>query len=166
MLRQRPGRLLDTLRRLGQGLEGSDASLLGRFVEQRDEAAFEAILRRHGDMVMRTCRRHLGSNDAEDAFQAVFLVLARDAARIGNRESLAGWLFRVAYHVSRKLMGRNARRRDVSIRDEDHPRSSETAMIERDELRAEVEREINSLPDRLRAPVVLCYLEEIGRAHV
>ena len=62
MLKQPPSRLLEALRRLGgspAGPEGSDAELLGRFVDQRDEAAFETIMRRHGDMVMRTCRRHL-----------------------------------------------------------------------------------------------------------
>ncbi len=163
MLSQSPSRLLDALRRLGQGLpspEGSDAELLGRFVERRDEAAFEAILRRHGDMVLRTCRRHLGSGpDAEDAFQAVFLILARDAVRIGNRESLAGWLFRVAFHVSRKLMGRNARRRTVPIRDEACSRPAKDEPVDRDDLRNALVRDINSLPDRLRAPVILCYLE-------
>jgi RNA polymerase sigma factor (sigma-70 family) len=163
MLKQPPSRLLEALRRLGRspaGPEGSDAVLLGRFVELRDESAFETIMRRHGDMVMRTCRRHLGSGpNAEDAFQAVFLALARDAARIGRRESLAGWLFRVAYFVSRKLMGRNARRRAQPIRDEDCPSSAAKDSPDSDELRAEVEREVNLLLDRLRAPVVLCYLE-------
>src|SRR5262245_31077507 len=96
-----PSRLLQTLRRLGPAPEGADAELLRRFVEHKDEPAFEELLRRHGDLVMRVCRRHLGSSaDADDAFQAVFLVLARDAAGIARRESLAGWLFRVAFNVS------------------------------------------------------------------
>jgi RNA polymerase sigma factor (sigma-70 family) len=163
MLKQSPSRLLESLRRLGRdstGDLGSDAALLGRFVEQRDEAAFEAILRRHADMVLRTCQRHLGPGpDADDAFQAVFLLLARDAARITRRESLAGWLFRVAYHVSRKLMGKIARRRTQPIREEDRLQSADMNAVEQSELRSELEREVNSLPDRLRAPVVLCYLE-------
>src|SRR4051812_31645112 len=112
MLEPPPSRLLQTLRRLGPGPETSDAELLGRFVELKDEPAFEELLRRHADLVIRVCRRHLGA-DADDAFQAVFLVLARDAGRIARRESLAGWLYRVAHHVSRKLMGKNARRRTL-----------------------------------------------------
>src|SRR5260221_10831011 len=144
MLTPPPSRLLHALRRLGRGPappEGSDATLLQQFVLNRDEAAFEAILRRHGDMVMRVCRRQLrASPDAEDAFQAVFLVLARDAARIVNRESLAGWLFRVAFHVSRKLMGQNARRHCLSLRDEDGPRA-EADALDREELRVAVEQE-------------------------
>src|SRR5260370_1119366 len=114
-------------------------------------------------MGLRVFRRHLDNGaDAEDAFQAVFLVLARDAARIGNRESLAGWLFRVAYHISRKIMGKNARRRTVPVRDEDRITDPNDAR-DRDELRAIVEEEVHALPDRFRAAVVLCYLE--GRSN-
>jgi RNA polymerase sigma factor (sigma-70 family) len=163
MLEPPPNRLLQTLRRLGRASpppEGADAELLRRFVEQRDEAAFEELLRRHGDLVMRVCRRHLGASaDADDAFQAVFLVLARDAGRIARRESLAGWLFRVAYFVSRKLMGQNARRRTLPARDADRPTAGGQGDVDRDELRAVVENEVRSLPDRLRSAVVLCYIE-------
>src|SRR5262245_21349440 len=164
MLEPPPSRLLQTLRRLGPGPEGADAELLRRFVEHKDEPAFEELLRRHGDLVMRVCRRHLGSSDADDAFQAVFLVLARDAGRIARRESLAGWLFRVAYHVSRKLMGQNARHRTLPVRDADHPAAGEQTAIDRDEERSIVEAEVNALSDRLRSAVVLCYVE--GRTTV
>src|SRR5947209_6389838 len=107
-----PNRLIQALRRLGgePTPTADDAELLGRFVAGRDEAAFTELLRRHGPMVLGTCRRHLGAADAEDAFQAVFLALARDAARIVRRQALAGWLFRVATLVSRKLMAQNMRR--------------------------------------------------------
>jgi RNA polymerase sigma factor (sigma-70 family) len=155
-----------SVRRLGLAdtAEVGDGALLTRYVQNRDEAVFEAILRRHGDMVLRVCRRHLNGTDAEDAFQAVFLVLARDADRIGNRESLAGWLFRVAYHVSRKIMGKTARRPTFAVRDEDRVTGSDAAdAFERDELRAIVEEEVHALPDRFRGPVVLCYLE--GRSN-
>ncbi len=165
MLKSPPNRLLQALRRFGQGPSGAedgDASLLERFVRSRDEAAFEALLRRHGELVLRVCRRHLGHADAEDAFQAVFLVLARDAARIGKRESLAGWLFRVAYFISRKAMGKTARRRALPIREDDRAVEFADDLV-RDETRAAVEEEVAALPDRLRAPVVLCYLE--GRSN-
>src|SRR5262249_61940390 len=108
--------------------EVGDADLLARYIQHRDEAAFEAILRRHGAMVLRICGRHLETSAAaEDAFQAVSLVLARDAGRIGNRESLAGWLFRVAYHISRKIMGKAARRETLPVRDEDRVTGADPA---------------------------------------
>src|SRR5262245_48244713 len=117
MLEPPPRRLLRSLRRLSPP-EGSDALLLERFVERRDETAFEELLRRHADLVMRVCRRHLGEADAEDAFQAVFLVLARDAGRIARRESLAGWLYRVAAQVSFNLLRSRVRHRMTSLPDD------------------------------------------------
>ena len=161
------GGWLNSLRRLGlaDSAEVGDYDLLTRYVQCRDEAAFEAILSRHGEMVLRVCRRHLdNAADAEDAFQAVFLVLARDADRIGQRESLAGWLFRVAYHIARKIMGKNARRTTFAVQDEDRVTGSDAAdAFERDELKAIVEEEIHALPDRFRGAVVLCFLE--GRSN-
>src|SRR5262245_42576755 len=92
------GGLLAFLLRAAPPAPGADADLLDRFVRHRDEAAFAAIVRRHGPMVFGVCRRRLGPGpDAEDAFQATFLALARDAGRIARRESLPGWLCRVAY---------------------------------------------------------------------
>jgi len=166
MLKSPRNRLLLSLRLLRQSADHgdlSDADLLERFVSRRDEAAFEALLNRHGEMVLRVCGRHLANpSDAEDAFQAVFLVLARDAGRIGRRESLAGWLFRVSYYISRKLMGKNARHRTVTLRDSDRASDAMTE-IDRAELRTIVEVEVNALPDKFRAAVVLCYLE--GRSN-
>ena len=92
----RTGRLLQHLRRsalLRQGAGLSDAHLLGLFVDSGDESAFEALVRRHGALVLGVCRRALRDHhDAEDAFQATFLVLARKAGSIARREALANWL--------------------------------------------------------------------------
>src|SRR5581483_3546778 len=90
----------------------SDGQLLERFVARRDESAYDALLRRHGPMVLGVCLRILNNlHDAEDAFQATFLVLARKAASISQRESLGGWLFRIAYRAARRMKVELTRRR-------------------------------------------------------
>src|SRR2546423_906580 len=101
------GQLRDIVRHLrrtallpdGGGM--TDAQLLDCFLRHRDDAAFEALVRRHGPMVLGVCRRVLRhTQDAEDAFQATFLVLARKAAAIGQRELLGNWLYGVAYRTA------------------------------------------------------------------
>src|SRR5262245_36172939 len=98
----------------GEGL--SDRDLLRRYLAAKDEAAFAAIVERHGGMVLGICRRMLRqAQDAEDAFQATFLVLSRKAKSIRKQESLGGWLYGVAFRIARKQRTREARRRDHEI---------------------------------------------------
>src|SRR5258708_4932523 len=94
------------------GGDHTDGQLLARFVATRDEASFAALLRRHGPMVLGVCRRVLRNfHDAEDAFQATFLVLARKAPCVVKRESLGSWLYAVAYHAAVESAHANVRRR-------------------------------------------------------
>lgn len=137
-----------------------DAELLSRFVRHRDEAAFAALVRRHGPMVLAVCRRVVrDGHAAEDAFQATFLVLARKAASLRQPELLGNWLYGVAYRTAMKARREAAKRRAH----ETHAvRAQEINPIEEFEwrdLRAVLDEEINRLPERYRVPVVLCYLQ-------
>src|SRR5438270_5163724 len=97
---------------LGEGGNLADETLLTSFVERQDEAAFEALLRRHGPMVLGVCRRILGHHqDAEDAFQATFLVLVRKAASIWPRDRVGNWLYGVAYNTALKARDAAIKRR-------------------------------------------------------
>jgi RNA polymerase sigma factor (sigma-70 family) len=142
----------------------SDRDLLARFVASRDEDAFAEIVRRHGPMVLAACRRVTGrAHDAEDAFQAAFLVLARRAGHVGRPELLANWLYGVAYRTA--LEARAARRR---IEDRAVPAAPEPAAPpppdDTTELRRVVDEELARLPDKYRTAVVLCDLEGLARA--
>jgi RNA polymerase sigma factor (sigma-70 family) len=145
----------------------TDAQLLRRFVEQREEAAFAALLQRHGPMVLGVCRRVLRhQQDAEDAFQATFLVLARRAGAIRSRPQLAGWLYGVAYrtarHARRLACKRRARERQVA-------NMPEPAVVMADawnDLQPVLDEELARLPDRYRAALVLCDLEGKTRPEV
>ena len=109
------GRLREAALANGGGL--SDRQLLGRFVARRDEAAFAALVRRHGPMVLPVCRRVFRhAHDAEDAFQATFLVLAKKAAAVADREAVAGWLHGVAYRAALGARASALRRRGVKER--------------------------------------------------
>ena len=143
---------------------GSDAELLGRFVRDRDEAAFAALVARHGPMVLRLCRRVLGDADAaEDACQAAFLVLARKAHLLHHPEALAAWLHGVAYRLALKARAGEARRRHVETRSRQitPPPSAADPLAEVSgcELLTILDAELQRLPERYRLPLVLCCLE-------
>ena len=141
-----------------------DRDLLARFVASRDEEAFAEIVRRHGPMVLAACRRVTGRpHDAEDAFQAAFLVLARRAGHINRPELLANYLYGIAYRTA--LEARAARRRA-----EEHvvPAAPEPAAPpppdDMAELRRMIDEELAKLPDKYRTAVILCDLEGLPRA--
>jgi RNA polymerase sigma factor (sigma-70 family) len=155
-----PGHWLGFARRLNPLAAESDAALLARFVASRDEAAFEALVQRHGPMVHAVCRRRLGPTaDADDAFQAAFLVFARDAAKIANPAAVPGWLYRVAYLVALKAGGRLARAA-ASLPPEDVPMTDppDAPAIDK-EHRAVVDAELANLPEKYRTVIVLCLVE-------
>jgi RNA polymerase sigma factor (sigma-70 family) len=138
----------------------SDGQLLNRFVGSGEEAAFVTLVRRHGPMVLSVCRRVLQNlQDAEDAFQATFLVLARQAASIRKRPSLASWLYGVAFRVARKAQAADIRRRFRERQVPDMPQQASLPEAAWQELRAILDDELNRLPEKYRAPLVLCYLE-------
>src|SRR5580765_4639711 len=113
------GLLQAALRGLAAPHADADAELLGRYVAAGDQEAFAELVRRYGPMVHAVCRRRSGPGaDSDDAFQVTFMVLARDAAKIARRESVPGWLFRVATLASLKIVGRNARRRADPLPDD------------------------------------------------
>ncbi len=140
----------------------SDAQLLDRFVSWRDEAAeaaFEELVIRHGPMVLRVCRSVLhDAHDAEDAFQAVFLVLANRARFIRASGSVASWLFGVAQRVA--IRGKRSAARRHALHQLVAERTSESYLPAEDDPDWEIlHEEVDGLPDRLRAPIVLCYLQ-------
>jgi RNA polymerase sigma factor (sigma-70 family) len=141
----------------------TDRRLLRRFVAGRDQAAFAELVRRHGPMVYGVCRRlSADAHAAEDAFQATFLVLARRAAAVPWRAALGGWLHGVARRVALKARARAARRPDAGRLPAPSPADPAAEAAAR-ELRRVLDQELAGLPDKYRAPLVLCDLE--GRTH-
>jgi len=144
----------------------SDGALLERFLTARDGAAFELIVRRHGPMVFGVCERLLRHRqDAEDAFQATFLVLAEKAGTVRPREAVGNWLYGVAYRTALKARTAAARRR---ARERLAPATAPAppAPEPDDDWRPLLDRELQALPDKYRAPVVLCELEGLSRKEV
>ncbi|MBL8793387.1 MAG: sigma-70 family RNA polymerase sigma factor, partial [Planctomycetia bacterium] len=142
----------------------ADDRLLQRFAEARDEAAFAELMRRHGPVVLGVCRRVLADgHDADDAFQATFLVLARKAASIRQGEALGGWLCRVACRIALAAKTASARRRAGERQALDMKPTTTMNEPAWAELRPLLDEEVDRLPRKYRVPVVLCYFE--GKTH-
>ena len=145
----------------------TDGELLECFVRQRDELAFAALVRRHGPMVLGLCRRIVGNvHDADDAFQATFLVLVRRAASLGAPELVGNWLYGVACRTARKARARSARQRLRETQLEDLPQPTVEPEGGAAELRLLIDEDVSRLPERYRVPVVLCELEGRSRREV
>jgi RNA polymerase sigma factor (sigma-70 family) len=139
-----------------------DARLLEQYVSHRDELAFQALVQRHGAMVMAVCRGVLDDpNDADDAFQAAFLLMARKAGSIWIDGSVGGWLHRVAWRIALQVKTDAARHRCQERRAAERAGTRETSDPPWDDTGAVLHQEIERLPERYRKPIVLCYLEDM-----
>lgn len=160
------GRGLDYSPQVERGNAGlaalPDEHLLGIFVAQGDERAFEAIVVRHGPRVLGVCRQVLRRpHDVEDIFQATFLLLARKAGTIRERGSLGHWLHGVAHRLAVRTKMKISRRVvfERERQGEPMPAAGSEGEVERGEVRRIVHEEIDRLPERFREPILLCYLE-------
>ena len=148
----------------------TDGQLLDRFTSRRGdaaEAAFEALVARHGPMVARVCRSCLrDEHDVEDAFQATFLVLVRRAGAIGERDLLAPWLYGVAHRVARKARAVAAKRRgrEGGPADIDPPARADASITLGVDLGPMLHEEVDRLPAKYRQPVILCHLQGLTHA--
>src|SRR5262245_51884274 len=142
----------------------TDRQLLDRFLHKQDEAAFAELVRLHGPTVLSVCRRVLHhEQDAEDAFQAAFLILVRKAGSIRQHESLGGWLFRVSYRLALRARAQVSRRHEQLTAPDALP--AVTCSDEpRQALGLALDEELQRLPEAYRSAVVLCYLEGRSQA--
>src|SRR5687768_3920755 len=141
----------------------SDAQLVGGFLEGRDESAFAALVQRHGPMVLGVCKRILRDHhEAEDAFQATFLVLVRKAASIIPRQMVGNWLYGVAYQtaVRARTIAAKRRARERQVTDMPEAAASHDRWTALEPL---LDQELTRLPDKYRLAVVLCDLEGKSR---
>jgi RNA polymerase sigma factor (sigma-70 family) len=156
-------RLMPTLRRVVLGRQTAartDGELLAAFVRTGDGAAFEELVKRHGPMVLGVCRRLTPDHaTAEDAFQATFLVLARRAAGVRPRERVGGFLYGVAYRTALKARMVLTRRRSREKQVNAMPEPAAPPAADWTDVRPVIDEELNRLPEKLRAAVVLCDLE-------
>jgi len=137
----------------------SDRQLLGRFADHGDEDAFRELVSRYGGLVLGVCRRALrDEQEAEDAFQATFLVLARRAAKIRHRAALAGWLHAVAYRTAARANAQRHRRREQALSDDMTAPDDVLAQVTSRYERQLLDEEIHRLPPKYRDPLVFRYL--------
>jgi RNA polymerase sigma factor (sigma-70 family) len=142
----------------------TDSTLLDRFASSGDEEAFAALVRRHGPMVWRVCLQALGDeHDAEDAFQATFLVLSRKASSVKKQQSVGSWLFGVANHAATDLKRKHARRRTYESQSGQATATDLLTVLTLREAQAILNQELARLPEKVRAPLVLCSLEGLTR---
>src|SRR5262245_2161062 len=157
----------DMVSRLGPGLlapAGTDADLLTRFLATRDEQAFTLLVRRHGPMVFGMCRRVTGDHNlAEDAFQAVFVVLAAKAGSVRPRAALSAWLYGVADRTALRARTMSDRRREAPVEILPDPASETIDPLEASDVAAVLDEEIARLPEHLRVAVMFCELEGRSR---
>jgi RNA polymerase sigma factor (sigma-70 family) len=163
-------RVIETLHRAAGVAERDgqdDAALLGAFVAKQDGDAFEMLVRRHGPMVMGVCRRIVGdAADAEDAFQATFLVLVRKAKSVNPRSAVGNFLYGVAWRTAHEARSRRARRSRREQPMMEMPMAVAPEHRVPDDLRSVLDDELSRLPDKYRTPVVLCELEGRSRKDV
>jgi RNA polymerase sigma factor (sigma-70 family) len=142
------------------GANRTDGQLLASFINKKDGAAFEALVRRHGPMVFGVCRRVVGHfQDAQDAFQATLLVLARNASSIKQRERVANWLHGVALRTAMKAKSISAKRRgrEKQVTEMPEPEAAQQDLWR--DLQPLLDQELNGLPEHYRLPILLCELE-------
>jgi RNA polymerase sigma factor (sigma-70 family) len=142
------------------GAGWTDGQLLASFIDHKDEAAFEALVHRHGPMVFGVCRRVVGNqHDAEDAFQATFLVLARKSSSVRPRERLANWLHGVALRTAMKAKTMTAKRRGREKQVTAMPEPEAPQQGQWRDLQPLLDQELSGLPENYRLPILLCDLE-------
>src|SRR5262245_21303050 len=167
MTDRRLGTLVQHLHRLvhpATAEEPSDRELLERFARGREEAALAGLVHRHGPLELGVCRRVLRhAQDAEDAFQATFLVLARKAGSVSWKESVAHWLYEVAYRLAAKVRAEGARRRVKERRAGVMAQRDARSEAEGREFSAVLDEELHRLPAAYQGPLVCCYLEGLTR---
>jgi RNA polymerase sigma factor (sigma-70 family) len=144
----------------------TDGQLLGLFIDERDDHAFAILVTRHGPMVWGACRRLLPTPDAEDAFQATFLVLVRKAGSVVPREMVANWLYGVAHHTALQARRSAVRRGKRQFQAPNMPEPAVTDPDPSDDLRSLLDEELSRLPDKYRAVIVMCELEGKTRREV
>ena len=138
----------------------TDRELVERFISQRDEGAFTFLVRRHGPMIFSVCRRFLGdAHEAEDALQAAFLVLVRRTRSIRKQESVGSWLYGVAKRIALRSRSQNAARRNREREATTKRARQPIDGLSTQELHTALHEAISSLPEKYRAPIILCYLE-------
>jgi RNA polymerase sigma factor (sigma-70 family) len=146
------------LRQNGAGC--TDGQLLASFIDHKDEAAFEALVHRHGPMVFAVCRRVVGNHhDAEDAFQGTFLVLARKASSVRPRDRLANWLHGVALRTAMQARAMTARRRGREKQVAEMPEPEAAQQDQWRDLQPLLDQELTGLPENYRLPILICDLE-------